>query len=81
MIWCSDTYKRKHPQVIRNIKAALNRPFMTDNVCQILFYLSGIRTRYYNPQRDPLNPRYKIRDRILGNGDNYDKIMRDSQRK
>lgn len=79
MIWCSDTYKRKHPQVIRNIKAALNRPFMTDNVCQILFYLSGIKTRYYNPQRDLLNPRYKIRDRILGNGDNYDKIMRDSQ--
>ncbi|WP_442616165.1 phosphoethanolamine transferase [Prevotella multiformis] len=81
MIWCSDTYKRKHPQVIRNIKAALDKPFMTDNVCQILFDLSGIQTKYYVPQRDLLSPKYKIRDRILGNGDNYDKIMRSHQNK
>ena len=81
MIWCSDTYKRKHPQVIRNIKAALDKPFMTDNVCQILFDLSGIQTKYYVPQRDLLSPKYKIRDRILGNGDNYDKIMRSRQNK
>lgn len=76
MIWCSDIYKKKHPQLINNIKEAQGKPFMTDNVCQILFDLSGLKTKYYIPQRDLLSPQYKTRERILGNGDNYDKIMR-----
>lgn len=77
-IWCSDIYKKKHPQLIKHIRAALNKPFMTDNVCQIFFDLSGLNTKYYIPQRDLLSPKFKIRERILGNGQNYDKIMRDA---
>lgn len=80
MIWCSDVYKKKHPLLIRNIKEAQNKPFMTDNVCQILFNLSGLKTKYYVPQRDLLNPRFRIRERILGNGDNYDRITKESSR-
>lgn len=80
-IWCSDIYKEKHPLIIKHIKESLNKPFMSDNVCQVLFTLSGLKTKYYVPQRDLLNPIFKRRERIISNGLNYDKLMRNPYRK
>lgn len=76
MIWCSDTYKQRHPQIIRDINNALSKPFMTDNICQVFFHLSGLKTKYYIPKRDLISPKFKIRERILGTEDNYDKITK-----
>ncbi|MBR1934926.1 MAG: phosphoethanolamine transferase [Muribaculaceae bacterium] len=59
MIWCSDRYKQLHPEVVKNLEASLNRPFMIDNACQVLFHVAGIKTPYYRPERDLLSPSFK----------------------
>ena len=74
IIWCSDRYKQLHPATIRNIKAALHRPFMTDNVGQLLFHLGAIRTAYYRPERDLISPSFRPRPRILYDHVDYDKV-------
>lgn len=75
IIWCSDRYKQLHPATISQMKAALNRPFMTDNVGQILLHLGGIRTPYYRPERDLISPSFKKRPRILYDHVDYDQVM------
>lgn len=75
MVWCSDRYKVKHPQIIQDLTASVNRPFMTDNTYQLLFRLSFLNTCYYNAERDLLSPHFLVRDRIVNDKINYDKTI------
>lgn len=58
MIWTSPRCRRLHPELYRRIRQAASQPFMTDDVCHLLFGLSGIPTPYYQPSRDLLSPSY-----------------------
>ena len=76
MIWCSEKYKMKHPNKIRNIQGALNNSFMNDNTCQVLFDLADIQCVHYNPKRDPINPEFKpFEYRIVQKNNIYETIM------
>lgn len=75
MIWCSDKYKQRHPEIIQAIEASVNKPMSSDIVCNMLFHLAGIRTRYYRPQLDILSPQYHCPRRIVQDKYDYDKIM------
>lgn len=75
VIWCSDKYKALHPDVVRRIKASLNRPFMTDNTCHLLFDLAGLKTIYYRPERDLISPKFKPSKRIVQNNIDFDAVM------
>lgn len=75
MIWCSDVFIRKRPEVITNIRKNLNMSFMNDNVCQILFGLAGMQTRYYHPERDLISPHFKpYSHRIVQGNTNYERV-------
>lgn len=74
VIWCSDLFKNKYPDVVKNIAEAVSKPFMIDNVCQMLFYLGGVKTDYYHSERNVLSPNYCIKDRNIRGGFNYDKV-------
>lgn len=75
VIWCSDKYRALHPDVVRRIKASLNRPFMTDNTCHLLFDLAGLKTIYYRPERDLISPKFKPSKRIVQNNIDFDAVM------
>lgn len=76
MIWCSDYYMENHADLVSNIASAVDKPFMNDNVCQILMGLVGMKTKYYNPKRDLLSPRYEpYHHRNVQNSINYEAIM------
>lgn len=62
IIWCSDTYKSRHPIVMNNIATAVDRPIMNDNVCQLLFGLVNMSSKYYHPERDLLSPHFQSYD-------------------
>ena len=47
VVWCSDIYKQSHPHEIDLLKQALDRPFMTDNTCQLLLYIGGLSGSAY----------------------------------
>ena len=75
MIWCSNKYKEIHPDVVSNISLAKDKPFMNDNVSQILMGLARLNTRYYKPNRDLISPHYTPYSyRNVQNAVNYEKI-------
>ena len=74
-IWMSDRYRQQHPQVVYEIKQALNRPFMTDNICQVLFYLAAVSTPYYKEDRNLLSPKFRASKRIINDGYDFDRVL------
>ncbi len=75
MIWCSDIFQEKHPATINQIRQSVNRPFLIDKVCHLLFRIGGIETKYYQQQLDLLDDRYQCGKRFCNFVHDYDKIM------
>ena len=75
VIWCSPIYQERHPETMEAIRGAVDRPFMTDNVCQVLFHLAGIESSYYKPERDLLSDDYKRPKRLVNRTIDYDAIV------
>ena len=76
MVWCSDSYKEKHPDIISNIFSAIDKPFMIDNTCQILFGLAGINSKFYYPNRNLISPNFKpYKKRVVQNSIEYEEIV------
>lgn len=74
-IWRSHKYAEAHPEIDTEIKAACNRPFMTDNVAHLLLYLGGIACPEYCDSRNPLSQNYdSLRPRVIKNTTDYDKL-------
>lgn len=70
------TYQQRHPQLWAEIKAAANRPYMTDALPHLLMYLAGIHCQYYREEFNILSPQYNAkRPRILKHQADYDKIV------
>lgn len=74
-VWCSEKYKEKHADILAEIRQAVDRPMMVDNVCQLLMRLGGIFSSYYNKSRDVLSAQYKCPPRIIAGKQDYDKIQ------
>ena len=75
MVWCSDQYQQLHPDVISRLERGRHRPFMHDNLCQIIFDLAQIQTSYNHPERDPLSEQFKPSKRIVYDHIDYDKMQ------
>lgn len=75
-VWCSDQYMQKNPQEAHILRQSVYRPFITDNTCQLLFHLGGLRySSYYQSQHDILSPDYVCKQRILDDCYDYDLIL------
>lgn len=75
MIWCSDMYKELHPEIVESLLMSVDKPFMIDKVCHLLFHIGGIQTSYYKAGADLLNDDYKSGKRIVNMVHDYDQIM------
>ena len=73
MVWCSDTYKQRHPDIIKRMRAAVNKPLTIDHIAHTLLALGGIRTPYYRKRFDILNPSYQPGPRIVNDNIEYEK--------
>lgn len=71
-IWCSESYRQNHPDVILGIKQAQNEPFMTDGLPQVLLSLAGISCQWRHETQNLLSPTYRTKHRIIGGNVNYD---------
>lgn len=72
MIYVSPRYAATHPQQVERIKRSLDRPFMTDNLPQVIFDLLGVRTSFYRPARSVINDAYRPqKQRMLQVGREY----------
>lgn len=76
-IYMSEKYQIRHPNMVEKIRKAKDKPFMTDNIAQLLLGLAGIETDYYSPLADPLSDDYNInRKRMIRGEYDYDNIMK-----
>ena len=77
IVWFSDAFKEKYPTKVRQIEASAAKPLMTDNICQILFYLGGLTSSpYYSAKHNVLSKDYVCGKRIVDDKYNYDRIVR-----
>lgn len=76
MIWCSPKYQSRHPDIIEKVRHSIDRPFSIDNLPHLLLGLGGIKTKYYQPQRDLISAKYKCNKRIVYDEIDYDKLIR-----
>lgn len=64
-IWCSNRYRQSHPETIEAIRRSTSRPFMTDNLCHLMFTLGEICPPQYLPEHDLISYRFKPRKRFI----------------
>lgn len=74
-IWCSQTYRNRHPDVFCQALNAKDQPFMTDDIPQLLFGIAAIFSPYYRPEHDLLSPSYQCKSRKIGGTTEYDRIV------
>lgn len=77
MFYMTDTFKLRHPDVAEAVTTSANRPFISSDLCHLLFYLGGISIPDYQEKRNILSPQYdKTRKRIIGSSTDYDELMK-----
>ncbi len=75
-VWLTPALQQKRPELMAQLKAAKQRPFSIDDISHMLLNLTGVQTKYYNPERDLLSPQFKARPRpVKGTNRTYDEIM------
>lgn len=65
LIYMSPRYAATHTQLVKRISQSVDRPFMTDDLPQVIFDILGVNTRYYQPSRSVINSGYKPRQHRL----------------
>ena len=74
-IWSSTKYSVRHPEIVRAIRKARNRKYMTDALPHLLLYLGGIKTSAYKEQHNLISPNYnEQRKRLLKGTTDYDAL-------
>lgn len=72
IFWASDAYKAHHPEKWQAIKAAVNRPYMTDDFIDTLLDILDIHTAEYDPKKSVINPAFRHRPHRMIQGKDYD---------
>lgn len=75
-IWYSERYRTLHPENVKLIIEASDRPFLTDGLPQMLLYLAGIRCKWYDEKHNLLSPNYQCKQRLIGGDTNYDHLVK-----
>ena len=74
-IWFSNKYAVRHPNIIKQIKQARHKRYMTDALSHMLLYLAGIKTSAYKEEYNILSPAYnEQRKRLLKHTTDYDTL-------
>jgi len=76
IIWASDSFKAKHPEKWAAIQAAVNRPYMTDDIIHTILDLTDIKTMEYDPAKSIVNRAFDAERPRMNQGRNYDTEIR-----
>ena len=76
MFYTSDTYIARHPDIVKQIKEAVDKPYLSTDLAHLLLYLGGIQTSLYKESLNILSPKYNTgRKRIIHGNTDYDMLM------
>ena len=79
IVWFSDIFKKRYPEIVKAAQQAKDKPFSSDNICQLVFHLASLHTPWHRPERCPMCSAYSPKHRIIM-GMDYDKIVKGRQK-
>ena len=72
IMWASDKFKANYPDKWAQIQAAVNRPYMTDDMIHTVLEIADIKTPEFDPTKSIIDTKFDAtRKRIFG-GKDYD---------
>lgn len=72
LIWTSQSFRSKRPELTSRIESAVNRPFMTDDMIHVILDIMQIETEDYAPSKSVINDGFMVTKRTY-NGKTYEK--------
>lgn len=80
-IWCSHRYMVNHPDMLRRIRMARSRRYMTDALPHLLMYLAGIHSPHFREDLNVLGDGYnEKRPRLLKHTTDYDRLCEQNEK-
>ena len=74
MVWCSNAFIARHPELVAQLRRAATRKGMSTDVTFMLLRLGAITTPYYRSERDISSPAYSPTPRIVYDKYDYDAV-------
>lgn len=65
LIWCSNMYIQKHPNIVGDFSKSLNNPSMTDKIGYTLLKLANIETPIYKSDKDVTSLNFRKNKRFI----------------
>ena len=72
VIYFSDKFKEKYPEVIKDIEKSLNKPYMTDDLIHTILDIVQIKTEEFDETRSIINEKYNSSRKRIFSGKDYD---------
>lgn len=76
IIWASDKFKELHPEKWAAIQAAVNNPYMTDDMIHTMLDIVDVQTADYDPARSIINRQFDVSRPRFFDDKNYDTEIR-----
>ena len=83
IVYASDEFRAKHPEIYARIKNATKKPFMIDDLIHALIDIAGFEISGFEPQRSLFNAEFNAnRKRFVGKKAeiNYDETLKNQPR-
>lgn len=75
LVWCSPIYTQRHPERANALTHAASRPFMSDNLGQMMLWLGMVDSPWNDSTRNVLHPAYRPAKRLIYDGLDYDQLV------
>ena len=76
IIWASDRFKELHPEKWAAIQAAVDNPYMTDDMIHTMLDIVDVQTADYDPARSIINRKFDVSRPRFFDDKNYDTEIR-----
>ncbi len=76
VVWMSESFRGKYPEMADSIRRAADRPGSLDNLGQMLLHIGGIRSKYLHPDESIISDSYRPSPRISAQGYPYPETKR-----
>ena len=73
LIYLTPSYAKSHPQMAEKISRAVNKPFMSDDLPQVICDILGVKSHFVVEEKSVISPKYNApQHRVLQCGRSYD---------
>lgn len=79
VVWFSPQFKKRHRDVVAQVRKHQRSPFISYNVSQLVMGLAGVSCPWYHAERDIFNSAYSPEKRYLKGVYSYDSILEGSR--